>query len=359
MKVLHVIARMNVGGTARYVGELVSSASDNGYEALLATGHVQGAEVVDAVVTSLPVVRVRHLGRAIAPLNDLRAFLELRRIISDVKPDVVHSHTFKAGLLARLVAGNFKRVHTFHGHLFEDQSFSPLKKVVITFVEKVLANRCDVLVSVGKQVGAEIRQRGIGVNTKWESIAPGVKPLKLVSKSVARQSLGLNEAGVIVGWMARMTSVKNPMLALDVAKKFPDTLFVIAGGGDLLDAVRDAAPANAKVIGWADAAMMWSAVDVVLSTSDNEGMPVALIEAQLAGLPVVATDVGSNREVIDDGESGFVVPGDVKLIVLALTKLLDNGELRTRFGASGKERCEREFGIAKMNQAHKDLYIHC
>ena len=113
MKVLHVIARMNVGGTARYVGELVSSASDNGYEALLATGHVQGAEVEDAVVTSLPVVRVRHLGRAIAPLNDLRAFLELRRIISDVKPDVVHSHTFKAGLLARLVAGDFKRVHSY------------------------------------------------------------------------------------------------------------------------------------------------------------------------------------------------------------------------------------------------------
>ena len=205
---------MNVGGTARYVGELVSNASDNGYEALLATGHVQGAEVEDAVVTSLPVVRVRHLGRAIAPLNDLRAFLELRRIISDVKPDVIHSHTFKAGLLARLVAGDFKRVHTFHGHLFEDQSFSTLKKVVITFVEKVLAKRCDVLVSVGKQVGVEIRQRGIGVNAKWESIAPGVTPLKLVSKSVARQSLGLNEAGVIVGWMARMTSVKNTMLAL-------------------------------------------------------------------------------------------------------------------------------------------------
>ena len=348
---------MNVGGTARYVGELVSNAPDSGYEALLATGHVQGAEVEDAVVTSLPVVRVRHLGRAIAPLNDLRAFLELRRIISDVKPDVVHSHTFKAGLLARLVAGDFIRVHTFHGHLFEDQSFSPLKKVVITFVERVLAKRCDVLVSVGKQVGAEIRQRGIGVNAKWESIAPGVSPLKLVSKSVARQSLGLNEAGVIVGWMARMTSVKNPMLALEVAKKFPDTLFVMAGGGDLLDAVRDAASANVKVIGWADAAMMWSAVDVVLSTSDNEGMPVALIEAQLAGLPVVATDVGSNREVIDDGVSGFVVPGDVKSLAGALATLLADGGLRDQFGSAGRDRALQGFGVAKMLESHRNLYL--
>jgi glycosyltransferase involved in cell wall biosynthesis len=164
---------------------------------------------------------------------------------------------------------------------------------------------------------------------------------------------------VIVGWMARMTSVKNPILALEVAKKFPDTLFVMAGGGDLLDAVRNAAPANVKVIGWADAAMMWSAVDVVLSTSDNEGMPVALIEAQIAGLPVVASDVGSNREVIEYCESGFVVQGEVKVLGLELTKLLESSELRAKFGASGKVRCEREFGITKMNQAHQDLYIHC
>ena len=359
MKVLHVIARMNVGGTARYVGELVSSAPNYGYEASLATGHVQGAEVEDGVVSSLSVIRVPHLGRAIAPLNDFRALLELGHIISKYKPDVVHSHTFKAGLLARLVGGEFKRIHTFHGHLFEDQSFSSLKKSVITFLEKFLAKRTDVLVSVGTQVGAEIRNRGIGTDGKWESIAPGVVPLKLVAKSVARQSLVLNEAGVIVGWMARMTSVKNPMLALEVAGQFPDVLFVMAGGGDLLDAVRDAAPANVKVIGWADAAMMWSAVDIVLSTSDNEGMPVALIEAQLAGLPVVASDVGSNREVIEDGVSGFVVKNEIKVIVLALNKLLASSEVRAAFGASGKLRCEREFGIEKMNQAHKAMYVQC
>jgi len=350
---------MNVGGTARYVGELVSSAPDNGYEALLATGHVQGAEVEDGVVSSLSVIRVPHLGRAIAPLNDLRAFLKLRQIISRSKPDVVHTHTFKAGLLARLVGGEFKRIHTFHGHLFEDQSFSSLKKVVITFLEQFLAKRTDILVSVGEQVGVEIRNRGIGIEEKWESISPGVVPLKLVAKSVARRSLGLAEAGVIVGWMARMTSVKNPMLALEVARQFPNVLFVMAGGGELLDAVRSAAPVNVKVIGWADASIMWSAVDVVLSTSDNEGMPVALIEAQFAGLPVVATDVGSNREVIEDGESGFVVRGDVKVLVLALSKLLASSEVRATFGASGKERCEREFSIAKMNQAHEELYIRC
>jgi len=351
-----VIARMNVGGTARYVGELVSGAPNYGYEALLATGHVQGAEVEDAVVASLPVVRVAHLGRAIAPLNDLRSYLELRRVISNIKPDVVQSHTFKAGLLARMVGGDFKRVHTFHGHLFEDQSFSVLKKALITIVVRYLAKRCDVLISVGGQVGVEIRQRGIGVNAKWESIAPGVTPLKLVSKSVARQLLGIHEDGVIVGWMARMTSVKNPMLALEVAKKFPEILFVMAGGGDLLEAVRRAAPLNVKVIGWVDAAMMWSAVDVVLSTSDNEGMPVALIEAQLAGLPVVASDVGSNREVIETGETGYVVRGGGSALEAALEGILYDEDLRHKYGAAGASRARNLFGPAKMMESHKFIY---
>ena len=131
----------------------------------------------------------------------------------------------------------------------------------------------------------------------------------------------------------------------------------MAGGGDLLDAVRDAAPVNVKVIGWADAAMMWSAVDVVLSTSDNEGMPVALIEAQFAGLPVVASDVGSNREVIEDGESGFLVPGDVKSLAGALAKLLADGGLRARFGAAGRELSGRQFGVGKMLESHRNLYL--
>jgi glycosyltransferase involved in cell wall biosynthesis len=112
-----------------------------------------------------------------------------------------------------------------------------------------------------------------------------------------------------------------------------------------------------KVIGWADAAMMWSAVDVVLSTSDNEGMPVALIEAQLAGLPVVASDVGSNGEVIEDGASGFVVQGDVKSLAGALAILLADGGLRDQFGLAGRERAGRQFGLAKMLESHRNLYL--
>jgi len=106
---------MNVGGTARYVGDLVAG-QPAGYESLLATGFVQGAEIEDDCVHGLPVVRIPSMGRAINPLADISPYFELHKVVREYKPDVVHSHTFKAGLLARLVPGSHKRVHTFHGH---------------------------------------------------------------------------------------------------------------------------------------------------------------------------------------------------------------------------------------------------
>ena len=293
VKVLHVIARMNVGGTARYVGDLVQNIPNSA----LATGYVQGSEIEDPVVININPYRIPHMGRAISPFNDFKAWLELRKLINEIKPEIVHTHTFKAGLLGRLIGGNHKRVHTFHGHLFDDQSFSSIEKGIITLSERYLANRTDVLISVGERVGQDLRASGIGPNKKWVSIAPGVEALPSFDKAEARKILGIKADVFLVGWMARMTGVKNPLLALDVARQMPDVQFVMAGGGDLLELVAKSAPANVAVIGWTDASLFWSAVDCALSTSDNEGMPIALIEAQLAGLPAVVREQKKYRDI--------------------------------------------------------------
>jgi glycosyltransferase involved in cell wall biosynthesis len=356
MKVLHVIARMNVGGTARYIEELIDGAAEFGYEAELATGYVQGQEVESGGFNKKTTHRISHLGRKISPINDLRAYYELKKVISQVNPDIIHSHTFKAGLLARLVPGDFKRVHTFHGHLFEDQSFSYLQKFAILRAEKYLAKRTNQFISVGIRVGEDLRKLNIGQNSKWVSIAPGVRPLKKQKKSDARKKLKLPATGLVVGWMARVTSVKNPHLVLEVAKEFPETKFVIAGGGDLLADIKSKAPKNVKVIGWADSSLMWSAVDVVLSTSDNEGMPIALIEAQLAGLPVVATDVGSCSEVIESGKTGFVVAKSKAELVKALSVLINDSKKRAAFGKTAKLNAEKLFTVEKMSKAHAKIY---
>jgi hypothetical protein len=197
---------------------LIAGATEFGYVAELATGYVQQQEIESSGFNKKSTHRIKHLGRKISPINDLRAYFELKKVIAHVNPDVIHSHTFKAGFLARLVPGNFKRVHTFHGHLFEDQSFSAIQKFAILRAEKFLAKRTDQFVSVGQRVGIELRDLGIGPNAKWISIAPGVQALKKIKKSDARKKLKLPATGLVVGWMARVTSVKNPRLALDFAK---------------------------------------------------------------------------------------------------------------------------------------------
>jgi len=352
VKVLHVIARMNVGGTARYVGDLVANIPDSA----LVTGYVQGSEIEDPVVNNLTTFRLPHMGRKISPFNDFRAWLELRRIIREIKPQIVHTHTFKAGLIGRLVGGNHKRVHTFHGHLFDDQSFSPIEKGVITITERCLARKTDLLISVGEKVGQELRGAGIGVTKQWASIAPGVQALATIGKAEARKILGLKPDTFLVGWMARMTGVKNPLLALDVAKKMPDVQFVMAGGGDLLELVAKSAPANVAVIGWTDASLFWSAVDCALSTSDNEGMPIALIEAQLAGLPAVVTDVGSNSEVVQNNFTGFVTKKNISSLAIALQKIIGDQDLHEFMSDAASTLSSKKFDAHLALGTHLEIY---
>jgi glycosyltransferase involved in cell wall biosynthesis len=343
---------MNVGGTARYVCELVANIPDS----KLATGFVQGSEVEDSSVSQLPVIRINHLGRKISPVNDYKAWRELSTIVREHKPEIIHTHTFKAGLIGRLVRGKHKHIHTFHGHLFEDNSFSRLEKKILTLVEKWLAPRADILVSVGLNVGKELREAGIGVRQNWVSIAPGVIAPTLLDKSEARKSIGMNATGILIGWMARMTSVKNPYLLLDVSSRLPDVNFVMAGGGDLLETTKLLAPGNVKVIGWADAATFWSAVDIAISTSDNEGMPIALIEAQLAGIPAIATNVGSISEVIQEEVTGFITSKSVDSLVGAIKRLTSSPDLIRRMGEEGIKRAGYEFSLERMIQSHVAIY---
>ena len=176
-------------------------------------------------------------------------------------------------------------------------------------------------------------------------------------KQQALKNLNLDDDGKpLVGWIARVTGVKHPMRALEVADNLPDTRFVMAGGGDLLDQVKAAAPANVSVIGWAEAADLFGATDIILSTSENEGMPVALIEAQLAGKPVVATDVGSVAEVILNHETGIVTNKNAGSIASAVESLVLSKTTREEMGRLAIARAQALFSVDRMINAHIELY---
>ena len=198
---------MNVGGTARYVGKLVERIPNS----TIATGIVQGSEQEDPCVQFLPIIRLRNMGRQISPLKDFQAWIELRKIIREQKPSIVHTHTFKAGLIGRFVGGAHKRIHTFHGHLLDDPSFSKFEKMIIIFVEKFLSSRTDLLISVGKKVGIELRAQGIGRNKNWESIAPGVDALRSCACSHMRRCS--HSAGTTAAMAGRDDVLPPPCMA--------------------------------------------------------------------------------------------------------------------------------------------------
>ena len=357
MRVLHVIARLNVGGTARYITQLAHELPKHGIETFVATGFVQGAEVEDDSAQSIDLIRIKSMGRSINPIKDHFAHKQLDKIIADVKPDIIHTHTFKAGYVIRMKQQPVPVVHTFHGHLLDDPEFSGLKSKVIVQLERRLAKKSVKLVTVGRRVADELLEQNIGIRNQFVNIPPGVVAVNVTSRAQALENLGLEDTGApIVGWIARMTGVKNPMRALEVADALPDTRFVIAGGGDQLEQVKAAAPANVSVIGWAQAADLFGAADIILSTSENEGMPVALIEAQLAGKPVVATDVGAVSEVILNHETGIVTNKNAGSIATAVESLILDKTTRDEMGRLATARARALFSVERMINAHIELY---
>ena len=357
MRVLHVIARLNVGGTARYITQLANELPKHGIETFVATGFVQGDEIEDESAQSIDLIRIKSMGRSISPIKDHLARKQLEKIIREVKPDIIHTHTFKAGYVTRMKKQPVPVIHTFHGHLLDDPEFSGFKSRVIIEVERMLAKKSVKLVTVGRRVGEELLKQHIGSKDQYVNIPPGVVALDVTPKEQALKNLNLPTDGVpIVGWIARVTGVKNPMLALEVADAMPDTRFVLAGGGDLLEKVKATAPANVSVVGWAKAEDVFGASDIILSTSQNEGMPVALIEAQLAGKPVVATDAGSVSEVLLNHETGIVTNKNAGSIALALESLLLDKQKRTEMGTLAISRANALFSVDRMINAHIALY---
>ena len=363
VKVLHVIARVNLGGTARWLETLTAEQTAAGQEVLVATGRVQGDEVEDPGATTMPLVRLGRLGRAVSPLDDLSALRELRDLIGDIRPDVVNTHTAKAGLVGRAAAISLGSqrpalVHTVHGHLLRGY-FSGLAVRGISLSERLMAAASDLVLAAGQKVRDDLVAARIVPAEKVVVVRPGVSDFPHQDPLAARAELGIPDMGAdrpLAGWLARVVRVKRPDRLAAVAKVTPGVDFVAGGDGKLRAGLDEHASRNLRTLGWADPATFWSACDLAVLTSDNEAMPYSLVEAALAGLPTVTTNAGSASEVVVDGVTGLVVPLSPMAVARGVQQLVADPAAMAAMGAAARERALVEFSPERMLVEHTAAY---
>ena len=360
MKVVQIITRVNQGGTARWLETLCVGMQEQGIEVVLIAGSVQDGEIEDPFFVNFNGVRIKGLGRSVSIFQDLTAFFTLRRLIRDIDPDVVNTHTAKAGVLGRLCAFSLfgKKplvVHTYHGHLLYGYFNSVITRLV-TLIEKILGFVTDIFISSGNKVRDELIGAGVGSKKKFVVVRPGVKTIQLQSKATLRSDLSIADDAIVVGWLGRLTQIKRPDRVIELAQKLPHIIFLMGGDGDLAVSLRADCPPNVKLIGWTSPELIWSISDIALLTSENEAQPLSLVEAAGAGLPLVGENVGSVSEIFDDRKSGFLV-NNLEERIDALNVLANDFELRVRMGAEAKKIAIERFGVKQFIDAHMSVYI--
>ncbi len=362
---------MNVGGPAVQVSGLMRGISSTVFDQCLYTGYCAAdeADYLDTVATDVKSFRIQGFGRRVSLAGDLKAFFSLIKGIRNFKPHVIHTHTAKAGVLGRLAAilagRSAKRVHTFHGHLLHGY-FTGWKVKLVIAIEKFLAKRTDVLVAVGNQVKSDLLAAGIGKGDQYRVFYPGlVEPAK-VSKDAARKQFDMAAGEIYVAYVGRMTAIKRPDRLLDTAAEIKarnlPVKFIVAGEGDLFEATKKDAAARelpVRFLGWRkDIGALFAASDIAILTSDNEGIPLTLIQAAQASLPIVSTGVGSIGDIVVHEVNGYLVESEPAALADALQRLAIDPVLREIMGKAGRERATRYFSLEKRCADHTELYQH-
>ena len=366
---MRIIARMNVGGPAVQVSGLMRGFDAAAFDQRLYTGFcaVDEADYLDTVAPDVQAIRIEGFGRRVSLGGDIKAFISLIREIRSFKPHVIHTHTAKAGFLGRIASivslQPSIRVHTFHGHLLNGY-FGAFKRSLVIIAEKVLAIFTHELLAVGDKVRQDLLAVGIGNSKKFGLMPPGLKIGRLPNKKDSQGSYGLSTTTLQCAFIGRITQIKRPDRFLDVVAEIKrrgvELEFFMAGDGELLDSCRERIVRenlSVKVLGWqSDIEKVLSAAHLVVLTSDNEGTPLSLIQAGMAGLPVVTTRVGSVPEVVLDGTTGIIAGLDVQEVADALEKLANSNDLRDRMGAAAKEFTLANFGVKRLVHDHEELY---
>lgn len=371
IRVMLVITRLELGGAQRVVLYTARRLDRRRFTVALVWGPGDRLDGETCAIDGLECIQVPSLVRAVAPASDLRALRDLRRAMRAFRPDVVHTHSSKAGILGRLAAkleGVPTVVHTVHGF-----GFTPLQPLPMRFAfrsaEKVLARWTDHFITVSetdRRRGVEI---GLFTGDRSTVIRAGIDLEGFRSAGggdAVRKQLGIPGQVPLVTQVGNFKPQKAPLdfvrVAAATAERFPETWFVMVGDGPL----RPAAEELARTLGvaervvfcgwWDDVPALLDATTVSVLTSVHEGLPCSVVEALAAGVPVVATAVDGTVEVVRPGDNGYLAPvGDVRALADGVCRLLGDPEERARMAALARDGLG-EFDRDVMVRQQEELY---
>lgn len=375
-----MIARLNVGGPALHVAYLTSGLVERGYSTILVAGTLARGEESMASVARQRGARIETLAelhREIAPLQDVRAILRLARLIRQERPDILHTHTAKAGAVGRvaaLLSGDARPpvvVHTFHGHVLRGY-FNPVVTLGFRMLERALAQITTALIAVSPEVRDDLVRLHVAPASRFTVIRLGIELDERVhagdeERLETRRILGVPPEAFLVGWVGRMTAVKRTddvVLTLrKLVDKGVDAYLCLIGDGPDRDGLEQRAHELGVVqrclfVGYQqDVARFYDAIDALLLPSANEGTPVSVIEALAAGRPAVATRVGGVPDVLRDGIDGYLVEvADTDGLADRLAELAADPQRRRQMGADGRAHVLPRYAVKRLIDDIDRLY---
>ena len=379
IRVLRVIARLNMGGPAIHVANLAAGLETRGYHTTLVAGSLARGEDSMAFLAErlgVTVVSVAELQREVSVLHDARSVLRVAELIRDERPHILHTHTAKAGAIARaaaLLAGGARPpvvLHTFHGHVLKGY-FNAGRTALFRQVERTLARASDVLVAVSPEVRDELVELGVAPYEKFVVIRLGIPLEERLGDPTAdsdyRRLYGIPEDAFVVGWVGRMTGIKDTGAVVDIVRATRDrgvnAVLCMVGDGPEREVLEQLAhklgvARYCYFVGYqSDVAGYYRLFDAFLLPSVNEGTPVSAIESLASGTPVVANRVGGVPDVVRDEVDGFLVePGDTDAATARLAELAADPLLRARLGESGRSRVLERYSVERLVDDVDRLY---
>jgi glycosyltransferase involved in cell wall biosynthesis len=382
-KILHIITRLDMGGSAQNTLQTCKKLCGK-YETILVHGLSYESRMTDlekriiedaveeAKAMGVKVIALTSMVRSICPVKDFKALLSLTWLIFEEKPEIVHTHSSKAGILGRLaakIAGVPHIIHTPHGHVFYGH-FGPFASRIFMWVEKIFSRFTERMVALTDGEMEDYINLSVCSSEKLLKIHSGVDVEKFMhangNRVGKRRSLGLDQNEAVIGFVGWLLPIKGPDYLLkamdDVWQVHQDASLVLVGKGDMdvdlrAEALKKNANGKVKFLGWReDIDEILPLFDMLVLPSLNEGMGRVLVEAMAAGKPVVASRVGGIPDLVRDGENGYLVaPADEKALANGIKKLLDDPAKAKQMGLRGREH-SRQFSLEAMIEKLDALY---